>query len=422
MLVIGLGYVGLPLALAYARSGFSVTGLDKSSLKVETLQKGCSDVDDISDQELTDLIRSDLFVVTDEFSTLADADIIIICVPTPLSKTKAPDLSFILDAMDSISKHLHKGQLIILESTTYPGTTDEVIRPKLESTGLIIGKDISLAYSPERIDPGNKEFNLREIPKIVAGITPICREIAVILYQQIVAKVVPVSTTRTAEMVKILENTFRSVNIGLINEIALICDKLNIDVWETIDAAATKPFGYVPFYPGPGLGGHCIPIDPHYLSWKLMTLDYPARFITLASEVNGNMPEYVVSKITDTLNELELSVKNSKILILGIAYKANIGDHRESPALDIIESLIKKGADVSYNDPYISQVTIQDQLFESVSLSENTIRQSDCVVIVTNHGTYDISEIVGHAQAVVDTRNATKAITHSHKKITRIGV
>ncbi|MDP6053319.1 MAG: nucleotide sugar dehydrogenase, partial [Candidatus Latescibacteria bacterium] len=253
-----MGYVGLPLALAYARSGFSVTGLDKSSLKVETLQKGCSDVDDISDQELTDLIRSDLFVVTDEFSTLADADIIIICVPTPLSKTKAPDLSFILDAMDSISKHLHKGQLIILESTTYPGTTDEVIRPKLESTGLIIGKDISLAYSPERIDPGNKEFNLREIPKIVAGITPICREIAVILYQQIVDKVVPVSTTRTAEMVKILENTFRSVNIGLINEIALICDKLNIDVWETIDAAATKPFGYVPFYPGPGLGGHCI--------------------------------------------------------------------------------------------------------------------------------------------------------------------
>ena len=422
MTIIGLGYVGLPLALAYAQAGFSVTGLDKSTLKTEALQKGSSDVDDISDQELLEVIQSNRLVITSEYNVLANADVIIICVPTPLSKTKAPDLSFILDAIDGISIYLHPGQVVVLESTTYPGTTDELVQPKLESTGLVSGKDISLAYSPERIDPGNKKFSLREIPKIVAGITPACRDTAVMLYQQIVDVVVPVSTTRTAEMVKILENTFRSVNIGLVNEIALICDKLNIDVWETIDAAASKPFGYIPFYPGPGLGGHCIPVDPHYLSWKLMSLDYPARFIALASEVNGNMPFYVVSKIADTLNELELSVKKSKILILGVAYKADIGDYRESPALDVMESLIVKGATVSYNDPYISQITIRDQHFESVYLSESTIHQSDCVVILTNHSVYDIPDIVRHARAVVDTRNATKTITQNHEKITRIGV
>ncbi|HIG46145.1 MAG TPA: nucleotide sugar dehydrogenase [candidate division Zixibacteria bacterium] len=360
-------------------------------------------------------------LLTTEYQDLTDQDVIIICVPTPLSKTKDPDLSYILAAVEGLRKHLHKDQLVILESTTYPGTTDELILPLLSETGLEVGVDFCLSFSPERIDPGNTQYSLRSIPKIVGGTTPVCTDVTQTLYQQVIDTVVPVSSTGTAEMVKILENTFRSVNIGLVNEIALICDKLDIDVWETIDAAATKPFGFIPFYPGPGLGGHCLPIDPHYLSWKLKTLDYTTRFIALASEVNSNMPYYVVSKIVDTLNNLEKSVKGSKVFILGVAYKPDIGDERESPAIDLIEILELKGAHVSYHDPYIPTVTLKDDRnLESTDLTMTTLRAADCVAIITNHRVYDIQFIVDQSRAVIDTRNATKDLTNGREKVTKL--
>ncbi|MEE2708969.1 MAG: nucleotide sugar dehydrogenase [Gemmatimonadota bacterium] len=419
--VIGLGYVGLPLALAFVRVGFTVTGLDVSPRKVELLRSAKSDVDDVPDHEIGDVVHNGSFKPTKDYSVLVDQDVVIICVPTPLSKTKEPDLSFIASAVDGLKQHLHTGQLIILESTTYPGTTDEFVLPMLEEVGLKVGIDFCLAFSPERIDPGNTQYQLRNIPKIVGGITPICNDIAATLYQQIIDQIVPVSCTRTAEMVKILENTFRSVNIGLVNETAMICDKLGVDVWETIEAAATKPFGYIPFYPGPGLGGHCIPIDPHYLSWKLKTLDYNTRFIALASEVNSNMPYHVVTKVVDTLNEAEKSVKGSNILILGVAYKPDIGDVRESPAIDIIEILELKGANVSYHDPHIAEIPLKDdQTINSMELTINTLQHADCVVIVTNHRVYDMQFIVDQAQAVVDTRNATKGLTKGQEKVTKL--
>lgn len=419
--VIGLGYVGLPLAIEFVRAGFVVTGVDISSQKIEALKSGKTDVNDVSSDVLLDLVRSDLLLLTTEYQQLNGQDIIIICVPTPLSKTKDPDLSFILAAVEGLKKYLHKDQLVILESTTYPGTTDELILPLLSEAGLEVGVDFCLAFSPERIDPGNKQYSVRSIPKIVGGTTPVCTDVTQTLYQQVIDTVVPVSSTRTAEMVKILENTFRSVNIGLVNEIALICDKLDIDVWETIDAAATKPFGFIPFYPGPGLGGHCIPIDPHYLSWKLKTLDYTTRFIALAAEVNSNMPYYVVSKIVDTLNEVEKSVKNSKILVLGVAYKPDIGDERESPAIDIIEILELKGAEVAYHDPYIDKVTLQEErTLHSIDLTCEALKCADCVVIATNHSMFDIQFIVDQAQVVVDTRNATKGLTNGRKKVMKL--
>lgn len=418
--VIGLGYVGLPLAIEFARAGFPVTGIDVSLHKIDLLRSGTSDVGDVPNRDLVGFMRQGRLAVTTDYAALSETDVVIICVPTPLSKTKDPDMSFIISAVDSISEYLHPGQLIILESTTYPGTTDELIQPKLEANGLKAGIDFSLAFSPERIDPGNKQYTVRTIPKIVGGITSTCRDITTTLYQQIVDRVIPVSTTRTAEMAKLLENTFRSVNIGLVNEIALICDKLGIDVWETIEAAATKPFGFIPFYPGPGLGGHCIPIDPHYLSWKLKMLDYSARFITLASEVNSNMPYYVVSKITDTLNQAEKSVKGSKVLILGVAYKADINDLRESPALDILEILDLKGAIVAYHDPYIPLVSLDGKKLRPIDLTAESLRQFDCVAIVTAHSGYDYQFIVDHSRAVVDTRNATKGITSGREKIVKL--
>ena len=419
--VIGLGYVGIPLALAFVHAGFAVTGLDASSRKIELLQSGKTDVEDVPDHEIGDAVQNGGFKVTGDYSVLADQDVVIICVPTPLSKTKDPDLSFIARAVEGLKKHLHAGQLIVLESTTYPGTTDELILPMLEETGLKVGSDFFLAFSPERLDPGNTQYQMRSIPKIVGGITTACGDIAALLYQRIIDQIVPVSSTRTAEMAKILENTFRSVNIGLVNEIALICDKLGVDVWETIEAAATKPFGYIPFYPGPGLGGHCIPIDPHYLSWKLKTLDYTTRFIALASEVNSNMPYYVVSKVVDKLNETEKSVKGSDILILGVAYKPNIGDIRESPAIDIIEILEEKGANVSYHDPHIAEIALSgDQKMRSTDLTIDTLQRNDCVVIVTNHRLYDMKYIVDQAQAIIDTRNATKGLTAGQEKVTKL--
>ena len=419
--IIGLGYVGLPLAIEFVRAGFFVTGFDISSQKIEALKSGEVDVNDVSSDVLMDLVRSDLMLLTAEYQQLNDQDILIICVPTPLNKTKDPDLSYIIAAVEGLQKYLNKDQLVVLESTTYPGTTDELILPLLTESGLEVGVDFCLSFSPERIDPGNTKYTVRTIPKIVGGITPVCTDVTQTLYQQIIDKVVPVSSTRTAEMVKILENTFRSVNIGLVNEIALICDKLDIDVWETIDAAATKPFGFIPFYPGPGLGGHCIPIDPHYLSWKLKTLDYTTRFIALASEINSNMPNYVVSKVVDTLNEAEKSVKGSNILILGVAYKPDVEDVRESPAIDIIEILKLKGAHVSYHDPYITDITLKDErTMCSTNLTIDVLQRKDCVVIVTNHRVYDMQFIVDQAHAVVDTRNATKELTAGREKVTKL--
>jgi UDP-N-acetyl-D-glucosamine dehydrogenase len=341
-------------------------------------------------------------------------DAVSICVPTPLRKTRDPDISYIISAVEKVAKYLRPGQLVILESTTYPGTTREVILPRLEARNLRVGRDFFLAFSPERVDPGNKIYTIRNTPKIVSGITKKCTSIAVTLYEQIIDEVVPVSTTESAEMVKLLENTFRIVNVGLVNEIALICDRLKLDAWEVIDAAATKPFGFTPFYPGPGLGGHCVPIDPHYLSWKLKTLNFYARFIELAGEINSKMPEFLVSKIDAALNEREKSIKGSKILILGVAYKSNVSDIRESPALDVMKLLKERGGKVVYNDPHVPQV----EGLKSIPLTESSLRNADCVVITTAHSDYDYKQIVKNARLVIDSRNATKGI--KSKKIIKL--
>jgi UDP-N-acetyl-D-glucosamine dehydrogenase len=374
----------------------------------------------VTDEVLASRVGPQGLTATTQVEALRSCDAVIICVPTPLRKTRDPDISYIVSAVDGIASTLHKDMLVILESTTYPGTTEEVIRPKLESTGLSAGKDFYLAFSPERVDPGNPRFHTRNTPKIVGGITPECTEMAAVLYRQAVEKVIPVSSTQCAEMIKLLENTFRSVNIGLVNEIALMCARLNLDVWEVIDAAATKPFGFMPFYPGPGLGGHCIPIDPHYLSWKLKTLNYYAKFIELASEINSNMPHYVVTRIVDALNSLQKSVNGSRILILGIAYKRDISDVRESPALDIINLLQDKGAQVIYHDPHAPEVHLDHGVLRSVTLTDDLLAGSDCTVIVTNHSDYDYPRIVAKARIVVDTRNATRGLTAPPGKILKI--
>ncbi|MBM3264768.1 MAG: nucleotide sugar dehydrogenase [candidate division Zixibacteria bacterium] len=410
--VIGLGYVGLPVALSFARAGFRVTGIDSSPAKIERLKCGETGITDVSSDDLQ--ATEGRFHPTLDYAEIRDQDVVIICVPTPLSKTKDPDLSYILDAVEGLSGYLRPGGLVVLESTTYPGTTDEVVLPVLSRSGMKAGVDFGLAYSPERIDPGNKQYSFSTIPKVVGGITPDCRALAASLYGQIVERVVPVSSTRTAEMVKLLENTFRSVNIGLVNEIALICDRLGIDVWETIEAAATKPFGFTPFYPGPGLGGHCIPIDPHYLSWKLKALNYSARFIALASEVNASMPHYVVEKVVGTLNDMEKSVKGSRVLLMGVAYKADVNDERESPAIEVFEILTAKGARVSYHDPHIPKLRLNEGGVRSVNLTTQTLKRADCVVILTAHRVFDAAFIVRHARAVVDTRNVTRGMAAEH--------
>ena len=345
-------------------------------------------------------------------------DTISICVPTPLSKTKDPDISYILSALDWVIKHLHRGMLIVLESTTYPGTTDEVILPRLEESGLKAGKDFFLAFSPERIDPGNQTFTTLNTPRIVGGVTPKCTQTAKLFYEQIISGVHPVSSTRAAEMVKLLENTFRSVNIGLVNEVAVMCDRLGLNVWEIIDAAATKPFGFMPFYPGPGLGGHCIPIDPHYLSWKLKSLNYYARFIELAGDVNSHMPEYVVDRIARLLNTRSKAIKGSKIAILGVAYKKDIQDVRESPALDVIKLLEDAGAKLSYNDPHVPEITWNGTSHKSQKLTKSMLERADCVVILTDHSAYDYQWIVDHSSLVFDSRNATGNVKRGRNKIT----
>jgi len=419
--VIGLGYVGLPLALEIASAGFKVVGIDLDRNKIARLREGKSYIGDVSDKTITSAMQTGRFTATAEFSALGDVDAVSICVPTPLSKSRDPDISFILSATEKIRKYLHAGQLIVLESTTYPGTTDELILPELESSGLQVGTDFFLAFSPERIDPGNTVFNTHNTPKIVGGITDACTEIARIFYSQFIEHVIAVSNTKCAEMVKLLENTFRSVNIGMVNELALMCDLLGVDVYEVIDAAATKPFGFIPFYPGPGLGGHCIPIDPHYLAWKLKALNFQARFIGLASEINGMMPSVVTNMVGEGLNRFSKSIRGSKVLILGVAYKKNVSDCRESPALDVMRMLSDKGAILSYNDPLVLSLRMNGSALNSVDLTPAVIESQDCTIILTDHGVYDFRKIVGLSKLVVDTRNVTKDLQQFKDKIIKLG-
>jgi len=419
--VIGLGYVGLPLALEIASAGFKVVGIDLDQNKIARLKEGQSYIGDVSNKTIADAIKTGRFTPSLDFSSLHDVDTVSICVPTPLSKSRDPDISFILSATEKIRKYLHAGQLIVLESTTYPGTTDELILPELESSGLRVGKDFFLAFSPERIDPGNTAFNTHNTPKIVGGITAECTEIAHVFYSQFIERVIPVSSTKCAEMVKLLENTFRSVNIGMVNELALMCDVLGVDVYEVIDAAATKPFGFIPFYPGPGLGGHCIPIDPHYLAWKLKALNFQARFIGLAAEINGMMPSVVTTLVGEGLNRFSKSIRGSKVLILGVAYKKNVSDCRESPALDVMRMLIEKGAILSYNDPFVTTLRMNGNTLKSVELTSTNIESQDCIIILTDHSTYDFRRIIDASKLVVDTRNATKDLQQFKDKIIKLG-
>ena len=419
--VIGLGYVGLPLAMEIAAAGFHVIGIDLDGDKIATLKQRKSYILDVPEKTITRAMESGSFTPTSDFTVLADADAVSICVPTPLSKSRDPDISFILAATAEIRKHLRPGQLIVLESTTYPGTTNELILPELESAGLRVGEDFFLAFSPERIDPGNASFNTHNTPKIVGGITDRCTEMARLFYSQFIERVIPVSSTKCAEMVKLLENTFRSVNIGMVNEMALMCDLLGVDIYEVIDAAATKPFGFIPFYPGPGLGGHCIPIDPHYLAWKLKALNFQARFIGLASEINGMMPSVVTTLVGEGLNRFSKSIRDSKVFILGVAYKKNVSDCRESPALDIMRLLSDKGAILSYNDPLVPSLRLNGEVMKSVDVTAASVESQDCVVILTDHGIYDFRKIVGAAKLVIDTRNATKDLAEFKDKIIKLG-
>ena len=406
--IIGLGYVGLPLATTFAEAGFEVTGIDVDQQKVDLANKGESYISDVKGEDLQRLITAGKLTFTADFSALDTIDAVSICVPTPLRKTREPDISYIISVTRQVREHLHPGQLIILESTTYPGTTDEVLLPELEATGLKVGEDFFLAFSPERIDPGNPDFGPKNTPKVVGGITASCTELAQAYYGAAISHIVPVTSARVAEMTKLLENTFRAVNIGLVNEVAIICEKLNINAWEVIDAAATKPFGFMRFQPGPGLGGHCIPVDPHYLSWKLKTLDYTARFIELAAEINSSMPHYVVNKIMAALNEQRRSLNGATVLVLGVAYKRNVSDVRESPALDIIQTLLKHKAVVLYNDEHVPSLTLQDRTLHSQPLSSGLLQAADCVALVTDHDYYDIPSIVEEARSIVDTRNMTR--------------
>lgn len=408
--IMGIGYVGLPLSVEFAQAGFLVTGIDIEQQKVDKINQGQSYIKDVDAEVLKKLVNEGKFRATVDHTILQEMDVIVICVPTPLNKTRDPDISCILDSCDHIAKNLKKGQLVILESTTYPGTTYEVIRSALETPNLKAGKDFYLAYSPERVDPGNKKFFINNTPKVVGGFSPKCTKIACFLYEQIIEQVVPVSTTQSAEMTKLLENTFRSVNIALVNEIAIMCDRLNIDIWEVIEAAATKPFGFIPFYPGPGLGGHCIPVDPQYLSWKLRTLNYNARFVELANEINRNMPLFVVNKIVEALNQRKKSVNGSKLLILGVAYKKDIDDTRESPAIDVINLLQQKGGKIFYNDPYVPRLNTDSLNLKSTNLTEKLLSETDALIIVTDHSSYDYKWIVQYANLIIDTRNATHGI------------
>jgi UDP-N-acetyl-D-glucosamine dehydrogenase len=414
--VVGLGYVGLPLAVEYAKAGFTVTGIDVNEEKVRRVNAGDSYVGDISSETLAPLVASGKLRATTDFAAVLDLDTINIAVPTPLRKTKDPDMSFIVSSCQEIARHFHAGMLIILESTTYPGTTDEVVLPMLLKSGLQVGTDFFLCFSPERVDPGNPNFHTFNIPKVVGGATPACTEMGRVFYSQALQHVVPVSSTQVAEMVKLLENTFRMINIGLANEIAMMCDRIGINVWEVIDAAATKPFGFMPFYPGPGLGGHCIPIDPFYLSWKTKQAGIEARFIELAGYINGQMPHFVVDKVQNALNDASKPVKGSRIHVMGVAYKRDIDDMRESPALDVMMLLMKRGAEVTYSDPHVPHLRLD--AVELTALPEDTAAVADCTVIITDHSAFDYRGLLERAQLIVDTRNALKG--YSSPKIVRL--
>jgi UDP-N-acetyl-D-glucosamine dehydrogenase len=405
--IVGLGYVGLPLAVEFAEAGYDVIGLDVNQDKVDRLNCGESYIPDIPTTRVAPLVSAGKLKATTRYADFASVDVVSICVPTPLRQTKDPDMSYVIQAVDAISEIAHTGMLIVLESTTYPGTTIELVAPKLRERGFTIGEDIFVAFSPERIDPGNATYGVRNTPKVVGGVTEACTRAAAQYYGAAIDTIIPVSSPTAAEMVKLLENTFRAVNIGLVNEVALMCDKLGIDVWEVINAAKSKPFGFMAFYPGPGLGGHCIPIDPLYLSWKLKTLNYTARFIELASEINTSMPLYVVSKVADALNDDGKAIRGSRVLVLGAAYKRDIDDVRESPALDIIDLLRNKGARVHYHDPYVPSLKLHNgHAMYSESYSPQLLTDADIVVIVTDHSTYDWGEIAQHSRVIVDTRHA----------------
>ena len=417
--VIGLGYVGLPLAVEFADAGFKTIGLDVNEKRVEQINRGANYIQDVDDERLKTLVQKGLLSASADYSVLATIDAVAIAVPTPLNKTKDPDVSYLLQVAEQIERHAHDDFLVVLESTTYPGTTRELLLPALEKKGLKVGEDVYLLFSPERVDPGNSHYNTKNTPKVIGGVTPRCLKLGLALYGQVIDRMVPVSSPEAAELTKLLENTFRSINIGLVNEMAMMADKLGVNIWEVIEAAATKPFGFMKFSPGPGLGGHCIPIDPHYLSWKMKTLNYRARFIELASEINAEMPYYVVDLVAEGLNRNEKSIKGSKILLLGMAYKPDIDDVRESPALDIHEILQRKGALVSYHDYYVPRVRFNGRVIESIELNEQVLKSQDCVVITTNHSRYDWKWVVENASLVVDTRNATANL--ESKKIIRLG-
>ncbi len=405
--VIGLGYVGLPLAVEFAAAGFHVTGFDIDASKVSAVNAGKSYIGDVAEAHLADVVRAGRLKATANMAELGDMDVIDICVPTPLNKTRDPDLSFVVKSVDAVKAHLRKGQLIILESTTYPGTTDEVVQPALEAGGLVAGTDFFLAFSPERVDPGNVNFNTKSIPKVVGGMNPASTELAKAFYGSVIDHVVPVSSTRVAEMVKLLENTFRAVNIGLVNELALMSNRMNLDVWEVIDAAGTKPFGFMPFYPGPGLGGHCIPIDPFYLSWKARQSGFECRFIELAGQINGSMPAFVVERVGEALNTRRKAINGSRVHVFGVAYKKDVNDMRESPALDVMELLERRGATLSYTDPYVPVLKHGD--LDLVSVPEADAGPGvDIAVICTNHGVFDYAAMPKRFPLVLDTRNALK--------------
>jgi len=418
--VIGLGYVGLPLALEFAKAGHRVVGFDLDATKVRTLSEGGSYIGDVPAAAVREQVAAGRFTASTDSAALAETDVIHVCVPTPLTKTKDPDMSFIVRAVEEIRKRLRGGQLIVLGSTTYPGTTHELFVPLLEETGRRCGVDFSVCFGPERIDPANKRFALRSIPKVVGGETPLCALLGAKVFEAVFDEVVVVSSTQAAEMVKLLENTFRAINIGLVNEVALMCGRLGLDVWEVIDAAATKPYGFMKFQPGPGLGGHCIPVDPTYLSWKMKALNFTARFIELATDVNGHMPEYVVATIGDLLNDERTAVNGARVLLLGVAYKADVSDMRESPALDVLRLLDARGADLRYHDPFVPELALEGRSWKSVELTDEELGAADLVVVLTDHSGIDWSRVVARARRVYDTRNATRGVREGREKIKKL--
>ncbi len=406
--VVGVGYVGLPLAVELASAGYRVLGFDINEKVVDTVKAGRSHVGDVPSETLARFTASGGITATTDMSRMSEADVVSICVPTPLSKTRDPDVSFVMAVANSLGKTVRAGQAIVLESTTYPGTTRELLLPRLQEHGLKVGKDFFLAFSPERVDPGNSEWRTRNTPKVLGGVTETCQRVILAVYEPVFDRLVPVSSPEVAELTKLLENTFRSVNIGLANEMAIVCDKLGVDVWEVVEAAATKPFGFMKFTPGPGLGGHCIPIDPHYLAWKMRGLNYKTRFIEVAGEVNLEMPAFWVRKVAERLNNEAKAVRGSKILLVGVAYKKNVDDVRESPALDIIRLLLQQGADVRYHDPFVPEIRESDLSLDSVGLTAEDVHAADCVVLATDHSNLDYEMLCAESRAVVDTRNALK--------------